>query len=205
MLTTFQKFTHTDKERLDSIIASVYKHQDIDQQHVEYEREIINKVIVESPELFDDIPDNASNYFYETLDKIIELYNNAINNQESVLENFEKIELNAKVNNLKNYTAWKTIGDLLVKGVAPKMNDIIAASSFFSQEKMAAGQQMQTVDETLIIRMIEWASQKKVLSNKELDYLAELGYGFKKLNSFHENNVKRHLHTLINNGFNANI
>jgi hypothetical protein len=49
--------------------------------------------------------------------------------------------------------------------------------------------------------MFEWDSTAKILSPKERAYLADFAWGLKKLNSFHEKNVKRHLETLLKNGF----
>jgi len=48
--------------------------------------------------------------------------------------------------------------------------------------------------------MFEWDSTAKILSPKERAYLADFAWGLKKLNSFHEKNVKRHLETLLKNG-----
>ncbi len=41
-----------------------------------------------------------------------------------------------------------------------------------------------------------------MLSDNELQYVADFAYGLKGLNTFHENNLRRHLDRLINAGFN---
>ena len=201
LLKKFQKFTHTDKERLKSIIESVYKHQDIEPKFIDYERELIDKIIVESPELFDQTDTDHDNFLYDTVDLIINRYNQAINNQENVIEAFEKIQLEAKSRGLKNYSVWKAIADSLIKGEAPKMAEIIAASSLFSGEKTPNLTEKQIIDEVFLTKMIEWDSKKKILSNKEREYLTGFAYGFEKLNSFHENNARRYLQKLIEAGF----
>ena len=49
--------------------------------------------------------------------------------------------------------------------------------------------------------MVVWDSKAKVLSPKELQYVAGFAYGLKKLNAFHEKNIKRHLSRLQDAGF----
>ena len=201
LLAIFQKFSHNDKERLEFIISSIFTHKDLDQKHIGYERELINKIIVESPEIFDSVTTNTDNFYYEALDHTIDLYNGAINNQEDVKKVFEKVQDNCKTKKLKNHSIWGSIGESLIKGDAPKMADIIAASSLFSEEKAPVEKEKQIISESLLIKMIEWDSRKKMLSKNEIQYLSEFAYQSKKINSFHENNIRRHLQTLINGGF----
>jgi hypothetical protein len=202
LLGSFHKFSHNDKERLDSIIAAVFKRQDINSDYVEYERQLINKVMVESPDLFDVITIDLNDNLYNTLDYIVELYNQAINNQEDIEKVFLGVQQKAKVGNIKDYEVWGKIGSLLTKGNAPKIADIHAASCLFTGETIVVKvKEQQKLDETLILKMVEWDAKKKVLSNNERNYLTEFAYGFKKLNPFHEGNVRRHLQTLVSNGF----
>ena len=58
------------------------------------------------------------------------------------------------------------------------------------------------IDDRILIKMVEWDTKAKVLSPAQLQYVADYAYGLKKLNSFHEFNLKRHLTTLIDSGFN---
>lgn len=52
--------------------------------------------------------------------------------------------------------------------------------------------------------MVEWDTKAKVLSTNELQYVADFAYGLKKVNSFHEKNLSRHLETMIKAGFSLN-
>lgn len=201
LLAVFQKFSYQHKEVINSIIPLIYKHKDIDQQYIDYEKEVINKIMVESPDIFDNIEITSDNFLYETLDHIIDLYNGAINNQEDVQKTFEKVQAIAKTKNLKNYSVWGNIGVMLVKGESPKIDDIISASSLFSDETSLVEKVEQVIDEALMIKMIEWNTRKKLLSTNEIKYLTDFAYGFSKLNAFHKGVIKRHLQTLINGGF----
>jgi hypothetical protein len=64
-----------------------------------------------------------------------------------------------------------------------------------------AGVIIGSIDQEVLVRMVEWDSKAKVLSPKELQYVADLAYGLKKMNTFHENNVRRHLTRLVDMGF----
>ena len=57
------------------------------------------------------------------------------------------------------------------------------------------------IDELVMRKMYEWDTTAKILSNKERAYIADFAWGLKKLNSFHEKNIKRHLETLLKKGF----
>ncbi len=58
------------------------------------------------------------------------------------------------------------------------------------------------LNKSLLIKIVEWDTKAKVLSEKELQYVAQFAYGLKNLNSFHENNIRRQLEKLIKVGFN---
>jgi hypothetical protein len=49
--------------------------------------------------------------------------------------------------------------------------------------------------------MMDFDLKYKVLTTGERRYLSDFVYGFKKLNAFHEGNIKRHLDKMINQGF----
>ncbi len=53
----------------------------------------------------------------------------------------------------------------------------------------------------LMEKMVVWDTKAKVLSSKELQYVADFAYGLKTLNEFHQNNIKRHLSKLVDAGF----
>jgi len=59
------------------------------------------------------------------------------------------------------------------------------------------------IDTDLLTKMVVWDTKAKVLSAKELQYIADFAYGLKRLNDFHEKNIKRHLSRLQDAGFNA--
>ncbi|WP_323028199.1 AIPR family protein [Gelidibacter japonicus] len=92
---------------------------------------------------------------------------------------------------------------------AIKILDIILKNSphFFDElpsEKVSSydkEKNLDNINNDLLIRMVEWDTKAKVLSVRELEYVTNFAYGFKKLNDFHKNNIKRHLSRLIESGF----
>lgn len=202
LLKQFTKFNHTQKEKLNQIIDAVYKHKDLDQEFVEDEKDIIRRVMLETPEIFDKISNSSDGMLNHAFDFIIEHYNTALLNDENIKDRFRRISEEGEKQNIKGSLIWKTIGEKLQKGESPKISDIFAATSIFlGQTETKEVRQKQNIDETFIQKMIEWDSKQKVLSPNERQYLADFAYGFKKLNSFHENNIRRHLSSLVKEGF----
>jgi mRNA-degrading endonuclease YafQ of YafQ-DinJ toxin-antitoxin module len=58
------------------------------------------------------------------------------------------------------------------------------------------------VDNKTVLKMIEWDSRVKILSDKQRSYLTDFAYGLKKINGFHEKNIRIYLEKLIIAGFN---
>jgi len=197
--------TLEEKEQIDSLIAIVFKRVDLSQEHIEFEKDLMNKVLFETPEILDQIHFEINTILYDTLDYVVEQYNTCINSQEDIKKTFEKIQVNAKNKNIKNYNIWGKLGDMLTNGDSPKMSDILAASSLFSNE-ISIGEPIEKdkIDEALMMKMVEWDSKKKILSNAERAYVSDFAYGFKKLNTSHETFVRRHLQRLKDAGFKTN-
>ncbi len=203
LLNSFRNFNHSEKECMSHIISSIYKRNDIDSKYIDFEREMINKIITQDPNILDNIEYKNDNVLHDTLDYIIELYNDSINTQEDVVKTFNKILEKAKSENFKDYSIWGKIGELLSKGESPKLYNIIQASSLFTNKKNDSSKEKEiiVINEKILIQMIEWDAKKKVLSNNERKYLTDFAYGFSKINAFHENNIRRYLQMLLNKGF----
>jgi hypothetical protein len=92
---------------------------------------------------------------------------------------------------------------------AIKIIDIILKKSpQFFDELLGEGKNLKhnedkidRVNNELLSKMVLWDTKAKVLSPKELQYIADFAYGLKTLNEFHEQNIKRHLSRLQDAGF----
>ena len=57
------------------------------------------------------------------------------------------------------------------------------------------------INEQLILKMVDWESRVKIFSLKQRSYLSDFAYGLKKINDFHEKNIRIYLEKLKVAGF----
>jgi hypothetical protein len=86
-------------------------------------------------------------------------------------------------------------------------NILVSSPNFFDEVSEASripeAESNNKISSDLLTKMVLWDTKAKVLSAKELQYIADFAYGLKTLNDFHEKNIKRHLSRLQDAGFNA--
>lgn len=199
---SFHSFTSREKEYLNCIIDGVYKKADLDSFQIEQERLIINKIIASMPTLFDVIELSTDNYYQETFDYIVEIYNSNVLSKKSILTSFQEIQSKAEINGIKNSNVWGEIGKGLELGVPPTFSQLFMASALITGAKGNIKKGVSpVVDEKLIKNMIEWGSKHKCLSSSEINYLTDFAYSLKKINSFHEGNIRRYLEKMNQKGF----
>lgn len=206
--TTFEsKLSVVDKTKLSKLITSIAQKIDIDEQHIEFERRLINNIRVEQPDVFDILTGNSNFLFYDTLNYIIEQYNSFIEKSKNIESEFKRIELIAISKNIKYASVYGQIGSQLTKGIPPSIKQIYYASFYLNNNENSSKESIGSVGKNIRItefvmrKMVEWDSMAKILTNNERQYVADFAYGLKKLNSFHEKNVKRHLERLFKAGF----
>jgi hypothetical protein len=90
--------------------------------------------------------------------------------------------------------AIKIIENILA--ISPNFFD---KDSAFSRKPEAKSNNKISLD--VLTEMVVWDTKAKVLSAKELQYIADFAYGLKNLNDFHEKNIQRHLSRLADAGF----
>ena len=106
---------------------------------------------------------------------------------------------------IKYASVFGQIGKKLENGIAPSFQDLIYASGYFRDGKPVQKPKDLSqiiLTDILLRRMSEWEAQNRVLTIKERSYLADFTYGLKRRNDFHDKNLKRHLVSLVKNGFN---
>lgn len=204
----YSLLTGADERRLSSLVHAIINKLDIDSDLVLFESSLTNKLRIEVPDFFDTITREES-LLYKTLDYVITNYNKCINDRKNILLEFQKIEAIAKAKQIKYASVFDQIGKNLVKGIPPTIKQLYYASNILKDESVKDLKPKTNqidlrnvrIDELMMRKMFEWDSTAKILSNKERTYIADFAWGLKKLNSFHEKNVKRHLETLLRNGF----
>jgi hypothetical protein len=203
-----ENMSKSDCSKLESIISSIIHVEDINQKHIEFEKELIHKIMTLNPELFDEITFEPNTLLTQTLDFIIQSYNSSIENQNDIALSFNKIQEIASAKGIKYASVYDQIGQSLSLGIAPTAKQINDASYYFkdrNSDSKPAGTSKPiinvSIDLVQLNKMVEWDSKFKILTNNERQYIADFAYGFKKINSFHENNVRRHLQRLIVAGY----
>lgn len=86
------------------------------------------------------------------------------------------------------------------------IENILASSPNFFDEVSGASiipeaNSNNKISSDLLTKMVVWDTKAKVLSTKELQYIADFAYGLKTLNDFHEKNIRRYLQRLTEAGF----
>jgi len=76
-------------------------------------------------------------------------------------------------------------------------------SQLYSQKKNenSKNQDVNKSNGFALKKMMDFELKYKVLTTGERKYLSDFVYGFKKLNAFHESNIKRHLDKMVEKGF----
>ena len=197
-----------DERSISNLVHAIINKKDIEENLVSFESSLTNKLRIEVPDFFDNI-EREESLLHKTLDYIITHYNKCINEKNDVLLEFKKIEAIAKAKQIKYASVFDQIGKNLIKGIPPTIKQLYYASNILKDKIIKELKPISTkadiskfrIDELVMRKMFEWDSTAKILSSKERAYVADFAWGLKKLNSFHEKNVKRHLETLLKNGF----
>jgi predicted ester cyclase len=197
-----------DERSISNLVHAIINKKDIEEDLVSFESSLTNKLRIEVPDFFDNI-EREESLLHKTLDYIITHYNKCINEKNDVLLEFQKIEAIAKAKQIKYASVFDQIGKNLIKGIPPTIKQLYYASNIVKDKIIKELKPISKktdiskvrIDELVMRKMFEWDSTAKILSPKERAYLADFAWGLKKLNSFHEKNVKRHLETLLKNGF----
>ena len=193
-----------DERKIGLIINLIASKKDVELDLIEFEKNLINRIRSNNPEIFDQLETINDTTLINTLDFIILKFNKAIESKFNLISEFDKVQKIAISKNVKYASIFGEIGKKLEKGEAPNIKDLIYASGYFSKAKLAVkNRDVENINlsEILLRRMSEWEAKNRFLTVKERSYLADFAYGLKKRNDFHDKNIKRHLEKLLNNGF----
>jgi hypothetical protein len=198
-------FTETQLRNIDSIISTIIKLEDLNQELLQFEENLMSEIRKNSPEIFDQI-EFSQNYLIEsTLKFIILKYNQAIDKGIGIQELFKSIEKKSVEGNKKYASIFDTISLNLTKGIAPSIKDVQLATNYYDNNptvKPIEAGKLPNIDLNVLRQMVEWDARMKILTNGERTYIADLAYELKPLNQFHKKNAEKHLNTLLAAGFN---
>jgi hypothetical protein len=208
ILNNYTNISDFQKKKLDVIISSIIKLEDLSEENLRIEKNIIEEIRKKTPEFFDQL-DTSYNYQIESVLKLIILkYNQAIEKNIDLKDFFNSfVKKTANVNS-KYESIFNRIALELSKGISPSIKDIHIASSYLNVGELKpieiSNSVIPKININILRKMVEWDSRMKILSVNERAYLADFAYELKSLNEFHKSNAEKHLKTLIKSGFKLN-
>jgi len=201
------ELTSNEDRKLSSLISSIQQKGDLNHEYVEFENKLINQIRVDQPEIFDRLPNSNNRLIYDTLELIVIKYNEIVDNSLNLESEFDRLEKIAEVKGRKYTSVIRVIQKQLSEGKPPTISQLDKASYSLinTNEKKSivqvSAKESGDISELTLRKMAEWATRSKVLSPKEVDYIATYAYGLKKMSDFHKKNLMRHLQKLLDAGF----
>ncbi|XZF13043.1 AIPR family protein [Chitinophagaceae bacterium MMS25-I14] len=120
--------TPAKSKKLETISAAIQQHQQLDENHVRFEKELLKELAVSSPELLNNI-DGGSDYI-RTAEYLIKRYNNAVSSGESVQSSFTGLENLVRIKGIEYASVFGEIGRVLDNGELPSMKQIKQAMQY---------------------------------------------------------------------------
>jgi hypothetical protein len=124
----------------------------------------------------------------------------------SEIENMTQHLKDRAINIQSSLRLNKVLSENQRKDAIKIIENILASSPNFFDDmlktpSMPEAKSNNKINADLLTKMVVWDTKAKVLSAKELQYIADFAYGLKTLNDFHEKNISRHLSRLQDAGF----
>jgi hypothetical protein len=123
------------------------------------------------------------------------------------VSNLPQYLVDAAINIMSTIKLKKDLTDIQRKNALELIDIVVSkAPDFFDESDKEDSNKQKSSDSVkmsveLLKKMIEWDEKARVLSRNELQYVADFAYGLKTLNLFHEKNLERYFHKLLNAGF----
>lgn len=126
----WEKITDNERNKLSNISALIQQKKDLTPELVSFEENIMRKIRIYQPDIFDGIHYETNTLLEETFNFIVKNYNSAIDKSENIISVFEKIGAIAKHKGTKYDSVFSLIGKDLDAGFSPTINQIYLASHY---------------------------------------------------------------------------
>lgn len=113
--------------KLEEIIAAIRQNKVIEKKHLEFEKELVRKMIIEHPDV---LLDNSSNLHKSTVNLILKQYNSAISSNKNIQSAFEILKELAHKKGVPYSSVFGEIGKALQNNELPSMQHINQAKEF---------------------------------------------------------------------------
>ncbi|MFT6441736.1 MAG: hypothetical protein ACI8Q1_001175 [Parvicella sp.] len=193
-----------ESRKIDKLITLISTKKDLDIELIDFEQSLMRKIRNDHPEIVDSINFDLDYLLHNTLEFIVQKYNEAISSSRNIASEFSKIEELAKIKKTKYSSIFGEIGKKLMKAEAPTIQDVFYASHYLlsagKPSRISSSEDVK-ISEMVLRQMVEWEAKNNVLSRNERAYIADFAFGLQKRTSFHDKNLERHLTSLIQSGF----
>lgn len=201
------KLSSSEVLKFETLISSIQKKEDIPERNIAFESQIMSKIRVSDANILDNLPFNDDFTLSDSYEYIVLQYNKCVANETSIKGEFDKIYQLAQHKKSAFPSVFKQIGELLETGNTPSVMQVYNAS-FYVCDKLTTEKNVTSeikdddkLNEFVLKKMMDFDLKFKILTIGERKYLTDFVFGFKKLNAFHEGNIKRHLDKMKKNGF----
>ncbi|RPD44281.1 abortive phage infection protein [Paracnuella aquatica] len=124
------KLTKAEKLKLSEIMSAIQNTEPISLSQQQFESEFIHRIRKETPEFFDNITFQENRSFVQTVDFIVNKYNQAVANGRNIKSEFSLIKELATRKGAKYAAVFDQIGDALKKGSIPTMKHLAHAWNY---------------------------------------------------------------------------
>ena len=114
----------SQRNKIDHIINCIINRNEIAEDYCSFESELINKLRSESPEIFDRIKYEEDNNWMDSLNYVVNLYNQCIKDNIDIKSVFQKEKEIAKIKGAKFYSVFDEISNSLISGNTPTMKQL---------------------------------------------------------------------------------
>lgn len=114
----------SQRAKIDHIINCIINKNDISEAHCYFEKELINHVRSENPEIFEKINYEEKSHWIDNLNEIVNIYNHCLKEGKDIRSAFQKERELVKLKGGKFYAIYDEIGKALEQGKLPSMKNI---------------------------------------------------------------------------------
>ncbi|WP_230383638.1 AIPR family protein [Pedobacter endophyticus] len=127
-----EDISSSQRSKMDHIINCIVNHNDINPEHLDFEREIVHHLQSSNPELFDTIQVPTDLRWQDAFDLVSRIYNRTLEESGNILSAFQRQREIAKIKGAKFYSVYDEIGKLLCEGKCPTIRQIYSVKTTLS-------------------------------------------------------------------------
>jgi len=125
----YNHLSTSQQNKIEHLVYCISSKTDIDQSFCEFEKNLIQKIRVDNPEIFDNINVDEELAWIKTTDYVVNTYNKCMEQKLDIISEFKRLQELAKLKGAKFYSVFDEIGKGFVAGRPPSIKQIYSASN----------------------------------------------------------------------------